>query len=77
MSTQLNPKRKSNSQNTKILEYLQDGLSLTPIEAYSKFKTMNLAQRIAQLRADGYDIKGKWIKGPNSVRFKEYYMVIK
>lgn len=70
----LNKRRQPNSQNSKILEHLQSGFSLTPLEGFQKFNTMNLAQRIAQLRADGHKIKDRWIEIQKGRRFKEYWM---
>lgn len=70
----LNKRRQPNLQNSKILEHLQSGFTLTPLEAFNTFGTMNLAQRIAQLRADGHQIKDRWIENPNSRRFKEYWI---
>ena len=74
MDNSLNNRRQPNSQNSRILEHLQNGFSITPLEGFQTFGTMNLAQRIAQLRSDGYKIKDRWIENPNGRRFKEYWI---
>ncbi len=45
------------SQETRILDYLLKGYSLTPLDGFRKFGTMNLAQRIFRI--------GKKLKNPN------------
>ena len=44
------------SQCKTILKYLQDGNSITQIEASDKFRITRLAARISDLRRRGYDI---------------------
>ena len=43
--------------NERILEYLQKGNSITPIEALDKFGCFRLSTRIWELKKDGYDIE--------------------
>lgn len=43
--------------NERILEYLQKGNSITPIEALDKFGCFRLSARIWELKKDGYDIE--------------------
>ena len=45
------------SQKERILTHLQQGKSITPIEALSMFDCFRLGARIADLRKEGYDIK--------------------
>ena len=44
------------SQCKTILKYLQDGNSITQIEASDKFRITRLAARISDLKKRGYDI---------------------
>lgn len=44
------------SQCKTILKYLQDGNSITQIEASDKFRITRLAARVSDLRRRGYDI---------------------
>ncbi len=53
------------SQRDEILSYLQQGQSLTPLEALSMFGCFRLAARIRELRADGYNIRTDDIKVGN------------
>tara|TARA_R100000700_G_C3157713_1_gene134532 strand:+ start:910 stop:1176 length:267 start_codon:yes stop_codon:yes gene_type:complete len=46
----------SQTQNQQILEYLQKGLSITPLEALEKFGCFRLGARIFNLRQSGYNI---------------------
>lgn len=56
---------KTNSQNHKILTYLQQGNSLTCLEAIINNFSHNLRSRIADLKRAGYmiDVKQKKISG--------------
>jgi len=74
MDKKFNKRRQPNSQNSKILEHLQNGFTLTPLDGFNIFDTMNLAQRIAQLRGDSHEIKDRWVENPNGKKFKEYWM---
>ena len=55
---------------TNILEYLRSGKSLTALEALDLFGTMNLRNRISELRAEGHNIKDTPIH--NKVTGKRY-----
>ena len=44
------------SQCGEIWNYLEQGNTLTPLEAYVKFKTLALHSRISELRSRGVDI---------------------
>lgn len=46
-----------NSQNKQILNYLNDGNSITPIDALNLFGCFRLGARIHDLKSEGYDIK--------------------
>ena len=42
------------TQNESILNHLRDGNSITPLEALNLFGCLSLAQRIHNLKRDGY-----------------------
>ncbi len=44
------------SQNTQIIQYLEQGNSLDPLTALRKFSCFRLAARIKDLRDSGYSI---------------------
>jgi len=44
------------TQNHQILNYLNQGNTLTPIEALKMFGCFRLASRVNDLRSSGYDI---------------------
>lgn len=51
------PPKASPSQKSQIRALLERGESITPLEAFSKFNCMCLAERIRDLREDGLKIK--------------------
>lgn len=48
--------QETTSQNKTILAHLQNGKSITPIQALSLYGCLRLAARISNLKADGHDI---------------------
>lgn len=63
---------KQNSQNSKILEYLKTGASLTCLQAAQNGWGMNLRSRISDLKRAGYDVKAKMTDIPNGTFVAEY-----
>lgn len=63
---------KTQSQCKRILKYLRTGKSLTPLDAFLKFDTMNLAQRIQNLEDLGVKIKVRMIKTDSGKRVAQY-----
>lgn len=53
---------KKESQNQKILKYLQTGRSLTAMKALEKFHCFRLAARISDLIEQGHKIKSRLIR---------------
>ena len=49
----------SQTQNSAILEFLQKGCTLTPLEALEMFGCFRLAARIRDLREQGHDIQSE------------------
>ena len=60
-----------NSQNKQILNHLESGKSITPIDALNLFGCLRLGARIHDLKSAGYDIKTE-IRTVNGKRFAEY-----
>lgn len=74
MNNNPNP-QSSESQCKKILTWLQQGNTLTPIEALNQFGCFRLASRINDLRQRGIDICKRMVKNPdNGKRYAEYYI---
>jgi len=64
------------SQNERILKALEQS-PLTGLQAVRAIGTMKLASRVSELRAEGWDIRDKWISvaGRNGrKRVKQYYL---
>ncbi len=62
------------SQEQAILEYLQAGKSLTPLEGLELFGTMRLGARIFDLIQEGHNIKSEIVKGENNKHFAKYWL---
>ncbi len=67
----------SATQCAMIKKYLEDGHSLTSLDALRLFGCMRLASRICDLRDRGMDIGKNTIVLPNKKRVCEYYLVTK
>jgi len=61
-----------NSQNAMILNFLESGGSLTPIEALEKFQCFRLAARMNDLRKKGYVIETEILKDDNGKSYAVY-----
>ena len=57
---------KQNSQNSKILEYLKSGATLTCLEAVKMGLSHNLRSRISDLKRAGYDVTSRLIDTKHS-----------
>ena len=63
------------SQCAAILAHLEAGNTITPAEAYAKFRTLALHSRIAELRRKGYRIDGE-MRSDGTHRWGEYWISI-
>lgn len=62
------------SQAKKILAYMKAGNRITPIDALNLFGSFRLGARIADLRADGHDIKSEFVTTATGKRVKAYWI---
>ncbi len=62
------------SQNQQILEYLQAGNSISPMEALHLFNCWALSSRISDLRKEGHDITSVMETGENGKVYARYAM---
>ena len=62
------------TQEDKILQYLQSGKSITPIEALNLFGCFRLGARCYDLKKKGYDIKSTLVRGESGKHFSKYYI---
>jgi len=60
------------SQETSILEHLQSGKTITPLEALNSFGCFRLASRICDLKKQGHIIEKTNIISKNNKRFAVY-----
>ena len=68
------------NQCAKILKYLLENGSITPVDAMTEFGCMRLAARVADLKKDGYPIVKRMKTGRNRydqpVSFAEYFLEV-
>jgi hypothetical protein len=71
-----NPNPKSSaSQCKQILAWLQQGNTLTSIQALNKFGCFRLASRVNDLKRSGIDVCKRTVKNPdNGKRYAEYFI---
>lgn len=66
------------TQCDKILRYLRENGSITPVDAMAEFGCMRLAARVADLKKDGYTIVKRMKTGRNryndKITFAEYFL---
>lgn len=60
------------SQESKILDWLQAGNTITPAEAYERFNSLRLGGRIWSLRKQGHDIKSENVRTPSGKHVARY-----
>ena len=65
-------KNTTDSQKKRILRYLLNGNSLTPLDALNQFGCFRLGARIWELRNEGYPVQMRLVEH-NGKRFAEYY----
>ena len=61
-------------QKYQVLNYLQEGKTITSLEALDKFGCMRLASRINELRYEGHDIN-TILKSNGEKRWAEYKLL--
>jgi hypothetical protein len=59
------------NQKYQILNHLQSGKKITPLEALDQFGCMRLASRISELRDEGHPIETKMMSNKDK-RWAEY-----
>lgn len=62
------------SQNQQIKAYLEEGNSITAIQALEKFKCFRLASRITDLKQSGVPIDSQFIEVDSGKKVKEYWI---
>lgn len=64
----------SESQRAKILQYLQEGETITQMEALKMFKCFRLASRMTDLKKLGVAFDSLFITTPSDKRVKAYFI---
>lgn len=64
------------NQREKILQYIEENGSITPLDALREFGCMRLASRVSELKRDGFPISVKMETSKNrngeTVRYARY-----
>lgn len=68
--------KSSQSQNARILAFLQNGGRITSLEALEKFGCLRLSARIKDLRDRGYAVCDEFITVPSGKRVKQYFIEV-
>ena len=63
------------SQKDKVLRYLQQGKSITPIDALKLYGCFRLADVVFRLKKDGYDIQTNMVKNDNGKDYASYRLL--
>ena len=65
------------TQTQAILDYLQQGKRLTPLEALSLFGCFRLGARVYDLRQQGHNVKSRNIQVGKNKRVAEYWIELR
>jgi len=67
-------RKKLSKRQKKILKYLQDGNTLTVMQAFRMWSDTRLSDAIYVLKSFGYIIEGELNYTKDGTRYKVYYM---
>lgn len=65
------------TQTQQILKTLQDGFTITAIDALNDFQCFRLSARILELKEDGWPIDKKMVKIKSGKMIAAYYLEFK
>ena len=70
----INENKTSGSQTDRILEWMLEGHTITPLEALEKYGCSRLAARIADIRQKGYLVYSEFVTAPSGKKVKSYWI---
>lgn len=62
------------NQNERIIQYIKEFGSITPIEAFRDLGVTKLATRVSEMSRNGIDFEKQYVKGTNRFGEPVYYM---
>jgi len=62
------------SQKQRILQWMLEGNTITPLEALNKFGCLRLGARIADIKEMGYLVQSRFVSTPTQKKVKQYYL---
>ena len=63
------------SQSEAVLQHLQSGKTLTPLDAYLLYGTLALHSRVSELRERGFSIECEMVKVPSGKWVGSYKLI--
>lgn len=63
---------KTQSQCANILQHLQSGKSINPLQALNQYGCFRLGARIYDLKQGGYSIDSRIVRAENGKKYAEY-----
>ena len=63
------------TQSQAILQHLQTGQTLTPLEAFALYGTLSMHSRAAELRSQGHNIECEMVRVDSGKRVGRYRLV--
>lgn len=73
MDININP-ASSQSQTSRILDWMLAGNRFTPLEALNLFGCFRLPARIADIKAAGYDVRSRFVSTNMQKKVKQYWI---
>lgn len=62
------------SQKQRILQWMLEGNTITPLEALNKFGCLRLGARIADIKEMGYLVQSRFVTTATQKKVKQYYL---
>lgn len=62
------------TQNERIIQYIKEFGSITPMEAFRDLGVTKLATRVSEMSRNGIDFEKQFVKGKNRYGEPVYYM---
>ena len=62
------------SQTQRILAWMRQGNSITPLEALQRFNCFRLGARISDIKKMGYIVYSEFVSTPSEKKVKRYHL---
>ena len=65
---------RASTQTNQILSFMQEGRSITALDALNRFGCFRLASRISDLKRQGVSVKSEFIMTEGGAKIKKYWL---